>query len=462
MKSSGSVLEGEISPGKPDSQQWAASHRLLASETFASAPRLREVLQYLLRCLESGTAGDITEQSIGQAVFGRPPGYNASEDNIVRVTIRHLRARLSEYYRAEGSSEALELVIPKGKYQPVFVDRQRSLPEAPDGIGEEKTTAEVTSSEGEFPEASLQSLPVVADWPDRPSSAEPSARRSHKVWWLLLVGALFFLAAFFGGYSLRSRSAAPTVGILGKLCPPGSRISVVLVDSNLQAYRSIFGLQVSLNSYLSRSYGNDPLHSSDPRVFNALHVALDSNDTNVSSALIGASIEKILTGREVNLQHPRDLSMREFQEPGNIILLGGPWVNPWGQLFEKRLNFRMVPLQGNPAYSEIHNTHPTNNEPTDFIPYKDGNLNVDYVRIAILPGFNAAGKVFLLGATSTESLEAAGEYLLSDEALARLLAQFHVGKAADLPSLEVVLEVKGFDSVPGGHRIVASRIVPSG
>jgi len=462
MQSSGSVLDGEISPGKPDSQQWAASHRLLASETFASAPRLREVLEYLLRNLESGTASDITEQSIGQAVFGRPPGYNASEDNIVRVTIRHLRARLSDYYRAEGSGEALELVIPKGKYQPVFLDHQPNSHDAPGEVAGPITTAEVTPSNGQFPEACLQAPPMFADRPDRIRSVDQPEPRSHRLWWAALIGAACILVAFFGGYSLRSRPSVPSIGILGRLCPPGSRISVVLVDSNLQAYRSIFGLQVSLNNYLSRNYGNDPLHSDDPRVSNALHVALDSNDTNVSSALIGSSVERLLTGREVYLQHPRDVSMREFQEPGNIILLGGPWVNPWGQLFEKRLNFRMVPLPNNPAYSEIHNSHPMKNEPTDFIPYKDGNLNVDFVRIAILPGFNAAGRVFLLGATSTESLEAAGEYLLSDEALTRLLAQFHVGQAGNLPSIEVVLEVKGFDSVPGGHRIVASRIVPNG
>ena len=80
---------------------------LLSSKTFASSPRLRAVLQYLLRSLEAGTSEAITEQSIGQTVFGRTEGYNAAEDNIVRVTLRHLRTRLEKYYQSEGQNEAL-------------------------------------------------------------------------------------------------------------------------------------------------------------------------------------------------------------------------------------------------------------------------------------------------------------------------------------------------------------------
>jgi hypothetical protein len=89
----------------------------------------------------------------------------------------------------------------------------------------------------------------------------------------------------------------------------------------------------------------------------------------------------------------------------------------------------------------------------------DGNLNVNYVRIAILPNFERAGRVILIGATSAEALEAAGGYLLSDEAIRELLDKFHVGSVAELPPLEFLLEVRGLNSVPGSHRIVAERTV---
>jgi len=453
----GSVVEGDISQGNSTSEQRAAIQKLLASERFASTPRLREVLEYLLRNLDEGTSGEITEQSIGQAVFGRQPGYNAAEDNIVRVTVRHLRARLADYYQTEGSTESLELAIPKGKYQPIFVRRRPSLG-ASFRVGEVEAVGAHTS------DRDSTEMPVIADPREEGTTIGKPDRVPRWLRWAALAVGACILAAFCGGYLLRSRlspPSAPASGILASLCDPRLRVSVVLVDSNLQAYRSIFGLQVSLDDYLSRNYGNEPLHSADRRVSNALHIALDRNDTNVSSAIIGSAIEGSLPGREVDLQHPRDVSMREFQSPGNVVLLGGPWVNPWGQLFEKRLNFRLLPLPDQPAYSEIHNVQPAGNEPTDFLPSKDGNLNVNFVRIAILPGFNTGGKVFLLGATSTEALEAGGEYLLSDDGLKPLLTRFHVTKPENLPPLEVVLEVKGYGSVPGRRRIVASRVVPN-
>jgi hypothetical protein len=35
----------------------------------------------------------------------------------------------------------------------------------------------------------------------------------------------------------------------------------------------------------------------------------------------------------------------------------------------------------------------------------------------------------------------------------------HVGSVAEFPPLEFLLEVRGFNSVPGSHRIVAERTV---
>ncbi|WP_353065313.1 hypothetical protein RBB77_05255 [Tunturibacter psychrotolerans] len=56
----------------------------------------------------------------------------------------------------------------------------------------------------------------------------------------------------------------------------------------------------------------------------------------------------------------------------------------------------------------------------------DGNLNFNHVRIAIMPNFERAGRVILIGATSAEALEAAGGYLLLDKAVRELLNKFHV------------------------------------
>ena len=104
--------------------QRAAMDRLLASETFLHAPRVQAVLRFLLESLQNGEIHRINEQAIGQDVFGRPTGYNAAEDNIVRVTVRHLRARLDRFYKTEGRDEEWVVQIPIGNYIPVIRARE--------------------------------------------------------------------------------------------------------------------------------------------------------------------------------------------------------------------------------------------------------------------------------------------------------------------------------------------------
>jgi hypothetical protein len=112
----------------------ASFKRLLASDTFSRAPRLRSVLKFFIDSLLDGTGEEIHEQSIARAVFGRPAGYSQSDDNIVRVNVRLLRVRLEEYYRTEGWNDTWLIAIPKGRYVPEIINRPpRTAPNAADG-----------------------------------------------------------------------------------------------------------------------------------------------------------------------------------------------------------------------------------------------------------------------------------------------------------------------------------------
>ena len=218
-------------------------------------------------------------------------------------------------------------------------------------------------------------------------------------------------------------------------------------------------MQVSLDDYIHRTYTKTPLGTTDPRILNAQQFSSGTNETNVSSVIIAASIKEALDGRRIVIKHPHDVSVRDFQDQGNVILLGGPWSDPWGQLFESRFNFRIVPQQNNPSTPEVHNLHPLAGELAVYHPHMDGNLNVNYVRIAILPNLDNSGHVILLSATSAESLEAAGTYLLSNESKRLLLARLHISSVDALSPTEFLLEVKGLNSAPESHRILAIRAV---
>jgi hypothetical protein len=219
-------------------------------------------------------------------------------------------------------------------------------------------------------------------------------------------------------------------------------------------------MQVSLDDYIHRAYTKRPLDTTDPRVLNAQQFSSGTNETNVSSVIIAASMKEALDDRRVVIKHPHDVSVRDFQDQGNVILLGGPWSDPWGQLFESLFNFRIVPQQNNPSTPEVHNLHPQAGEPAVYHPHMDSNLNVNYVRIAILPNLDNSGHVILLSATSAESLEAAGAYLLSNESKRLLLQKLHIASINASPPIEFLLEVRGLNSAPESRRILAIRTVP--
>jgi hypothetical protein len=106
--------------------------RVAASTTFEKSFRLRTFFLYVSRCGVEGRPEAATEQQIGIHVFGRPPGYNPNEDNIVRSQARLLRLKLEHHFAHEGKDEAYTISIPKGQYLPVF--EKRIVPEAPEPV----------------------------------------------------------------------------------------------------------------------------------------------------------------------------------------------------------------------------------------------------------------------------------------------------------------------------------------
>ena len=105
--------------------RWELVQRIVESPHLAGSARLRDFLFHVTACAIRQMPEDATEQQIGIQVFQRPPGFNSSEDSIVRSQARLLRHKLAAYFRAEGASEPLVIDIPKGHYLPVFLSSRR-------------------------------------------------------------------------------------------------------------------------------------------------------------------------------------------------------------------------------------------------------------------------------------------------------------------------------------------------
>ncbi len=105
----------------PDtSEVRAALEHVLASPAFINAGRLSRMLRFVVERTLDGHGDQLKEYLLGVEVFDRPSDYDPRLDSIVRVEARRLRAKLSEYYDAEGATDAMRIRIGKGGYLPTF------------------------------------------------------------------------------------------------------------------------------------------------------------------------------------------------------------------------------------------------------------------------------------------------------------------------------------------------------
>src|SRR5215510_9710842 len=106
-----------------DSEAQAAQrqlHNVLASPGFARNERMSRFLRFVVERHLEGRDAELKESLIAIEVFGRLPGYDSKQDPIVRTEASRLRARLSEYYLADGKGDSMIIELPKGGYVPVL------------------------------------------------------------------------------------------------------------------------------------------------------------------------------------------------------------------------------------------------------------------------------------------------------------------------------------------------------
>ena len=106
--------------------------RVCTSPEFVQAERMRQLLEYLVRAKLEGRAEGLKQTVIAVDVFGREPDYDPKVDAIVRTEARRLRLKLAEYYANTGSSDPLQIQLPKSSYVPLFVPTIAPRPE-PEG-----------------------------------------------------------------------------------------------------------------------------------------------------------------------------------------------------------------------------------------------------------------------------------------------------------------------------------------
>lgn len=407
-----------------DDVRRAALERVLRSEAFRRSQRLREFLSYIGAMTLEGKESEISELSIGAAVFQRRESFNPQDDNIVRSAARSLRQKLKEYAEGEGKGDALRIDIPKGSYVPVF---QEAIP--------------------------LDENPLPHPGSNRKANLALAA--------VALVAILTAAWLLRDNLKLSNQTAARQGGrnLLTALLEPGNPLHLVLSDPLYCEYIMTTGVMNPLEDYASRKIFASAESPRPDRVSAELWRLIQRGnyvDASESNASTRIALE---LGGQYNIKehHARALGMNMLQMGDNFVILGGRRANPWAELYERDLNFQMeFPSNANTAI--LRNRNPKQGERSVYENMLDARqTGKTYARIALSPGLSGTGKVLLAAGNTGTGTATAADFLIQP----RMLAQVEelLGRQLDsrLQRLEMILERDVVGGSTRDFRIVALR-----
>lgn len=107
--------------GPTEAAVWAALGRVLASQRFVAAPRVREFLEFVVAEQLAGRGPALKAYTIATGAFRYPDDFDPGTDPYVRIVAGRVRRALAAHYGEEGCADPVRIEIPKGAYAPSFV-----------------------------------------------------------------------------------------------------------------------------------------------------------------------------------------------------------------------------------------------------------------------------------------------------------------------------------------------------
>jgi len=422
--------------------RWQLAQRIVASRSFAKSVLLSRFLLYVCEREITGKTAEISEHQIGVQVFGRRPGYNPGEDNIVRNYARQLRHRLDQYFLEEGREEELRVTIPRGKYVPVYSPNHfQSWPLL--------VVPEHETDSGGVLETLVPVSPAAV-------SAPPAPRRP---WLVLCFATLLVLAGLAIAWPIAHRVAAyradPSHPLWVRLFDKSHQTLIVPSDDGIVMIQNLTGQLVSLSEYINRDYLSlKSPYNIDAQNMKDLDAQRYTNVTDLNAVMRFSRLPEANAGQLV-VRYARDLHMEDLKD-ANVILLGSSFSNPWAELFEKTFNFEFS-YQPHPNASLIVNRHPLAGELAVYENDATAPSHRTYAVIGFVPNLNSTGWVLLVEGLTMAGTQAAVDTLFNRGVMRPLLAQF---KNADgsLNPFEILIETRSFGSDSPQASVVATRM----
>jgi hypothetical protein len=406
--------------------RWELVQRIVESPHLISSARLRDFLLHVTACAIRETPEDATEQQIGIQVFQRSPGFNSSEDSIVRSQARLLRLKLAAYFNAEGASEPLIIEIPKGHYLPVFAPSHRIelVRESPDEASVKQTLA-------------LAGVEETKDGFLFKSVRMDKTGRQRG--WLIPVGVGFVLfLCLCSALAFRWQRQAGVTKPLKQLWAP-----FLMGDPPLVIYsNALFVGDAKSGMRYAASDGSDGR----------------SGEFVDHYTGIGELISVHELTRMFDSQHAEFLLKRsplvtwDEARSRNLIFIGSVAENGSLKLLPSMQDFT---LTATADAAGIVNHHPRPGEPPVYLR-PERPLTKDYAVVALMPGVQPDHKMFVFSGLTTLGTQAAVEYVLEPDTAAELMRQVNFDKKVH--NFEALLEVSIRGGVPLQPRLLSVRV----
>ncbi|WP_047498363.1 hypothetical protein [Terriglobus sp. TAA 43] len=426
---------GEVFGDLEKDPRWQLIQRIVETPGFVRSPRLSSFLLYISRQSLSGHTAGLNEQTIGEAVFERPIGYDSRDDNIVRSHASRLRTRLDTYFHEEGNAEPLRVSVPRGSYVPVF----------------ERVSMD-------SPALLVESIAVHTSGTAAPS-VERRAKWQRTVWIgaavVVVVGCL--LVGWDRGI-FTPEIRTPSHKLWTQMFRKDQDTLIVPADISLVMARLMSGRTVDLAEYASGRYKAGTI-CTEPCNRQLLQEIESRRYTSMADLVFVSTVYRHAEAvpNRAEIRYVRDLQLDDLKQ-SNVILSGSLLADPWLTLVEHEMNFV---LHDNPANGalRVENRAPRQNERKEYFFNNDDQQHRGLATISFLPNLSGNGNLLIVQGFTLAGTAAAGEFVTGENDFDTLF-QRYADNTAPLPHFEILLETMDVNGMGSRPRVLAWRTYP--
>jgi len=236
--------------------------------------------------------------------------------------------------------------------------------------------------------------------------------------------------------------------------------TIVCADSTLVVAEGLLHRSVTMDEYMSRDYMKaDGLPEEAQRVLRGMPnwVFTDLADVRLVQRLFRLNADN---WTKVTVRSAKMMQIHDFTA-GNHVLLGSNRSNVWNHLFEPQLNFRFD-YDDDDHVASVRNVNPAPGEQPFYraaLPGKSGDC---YSLVALVPNLRHSGHVLMIGGTTAEGTESAGEFMMNPNWSSGFLATLTQRNHGRLPYFEALLRSGTFSGIAKNAEVIAYRILPGG